>query len=305
MKIMITGVSGFLGSALFERLNQENIQLVGVGRKNAFDHKIKADYQYCNFLEYESICGLNLSGVDTIIHAAGAAHGKESKNIHQINYRGTEILAQAAQKSGVKNFIFISSVGVHGVSNCKVISEEDDCFPEDNYSRSKLAAESSLIKLTTLGAMKVLILRIPMVCAKNAPGNFFRLQRLINLGIPVPFGRIENKRSFLSLTNFLDFVETCLTYKRNESPQSDIFLISDSGYLSTKDLYIKIALASAKKPRILKIPTSLLKILMGVLGKNRMKESLFEDLVVDCSKAKKYYGWEPKYTIDRELGILS
>lgn len=117
----------------------------------------------------------------------------------RVNVDGALALASQAIAQGVKRFIFISSIGVNG--NLTRESPFSECSKEEphaDYAKSKLEAENALKSVVQGSGMELVIIRPPLVYAANAPGNFRRLLKLVEMGMPLPFGSVRNLRSMVS-----------------------------------------------------------------------------------------------------------
>ena len=153
-KVLITGVNGFVGSHLAERLLKENIDVVGLCRRSDemqwLEEKglkiVKGDILSCNDI-YDKI-----DGCDIIIHTAGWSGGKSVSNelAWKTNVVGTANMLELAKEKGIKKFIYISSVAVYGMNNSLII-DETSSTPTINelYTDSKIASEN-LIKTSGL-----------------------------------------------------------------------------------------------------------------------------------------------------------
>ena len=90
-------------------------------------------------------------------------------------------------------------------------------MPIDHYSKSKLEAEIALNKITSTTSMKLIIIRPPLIYGPEVGANFLKIMNFINMGLPMPFGSIKNKRSIIYLGNLVDFIRTCIKLKDFEN----------------------------------------------------------------------------------------
>jgi nucleoside-diphosphate-sugar epimerase len=114
----------------------------------------------------------------------------------------------------------------------------------------------------------------------------------------MPFGLINNRRSFLFIENLINFIRICI---ESDSSDNHTFLISDDQDLSIFEL-IKIMKNILKsKSIIIPIPKIILKILFYLLNKKSLNNKLLESLTLDCTKAKKILSWKPDSDIKNNL----
>ena len=313
MRIFITGGSGFIGGALLELLvNSKNyistISRFDYERLDSLDLVIRGDIGQLNKNNKLSAAVKDvLENTDVIIHLAGRAHivadnsTKPLNEYRKINRDATMALARIAANSGVKRFVFLSSIGVNGNQNNKPFTERDKPNPEEDYAISKYEAEQGLLVLSRDVDMDVVIIRPPLVYGPNAPGNFNTLLRWVLKGVPLPFGLIKNRRSFIALDNLTDFIIHCLNYKDTPLACNQVFLVSDGEDVSTSQFLRKVSKAVRSKTILLPIPVSTLQFILRVIGKGNIAERLFDSLQVDNSKAKELLNWQPTITMDKQL----
>ena len=247
-----------------------------------------------------------LNDVEYVVHCAGRAHVINDKVsdplalFRKINVDATLNIARQAAESGVKRFVFISSVGVNGVQTTigAPFKELDDPKPHNAYAISKLEAEKGLFNISITTGMEVVVIRPPLVYGFNAPGNFGLLMRALLSGWPLPFGGIYNSRSFVALDVLIDFIFTCMIHPK---AKNQIFLVSDDHDVSTSDLLISLSRAAGIRTNIFSVPLWLLKLGAFLVGKSNMMQSLCGTLQVDISKAKNILGWRTPYTFSQGI----
>ena len=305
MRVLVTGATGFIGSAVLEQAaSDSNLILRGTVRRSLIKKMddieiISVGNQLPNINWSEAV-----NDVDVIVHTAARAHVINDAStdplveFRRVNVDGTLNLARQAANAGVKRFIFLSSIGVNGRSNTKPFTEEDTPLPEQDYAISKLEAEMGLQEIALSSEMEIVIIRPPLVYGPNAPGNFGRLFKWMQKNIPLPFGAIRNKRSFIGLDNLVNFIITCV---KHPSAANQVFLVSDDEDISTTELLNSISSAFGKKARLLPINQKLLEFLLIRLGKKGLAQQLCGSLQVDISKAKNILNWTPPVSVDEGL----
>ncbi|MDN3649321.1 SDR family oxidoreductase [Reinekea marina] len=299
-KILITGASGFLGSAVANNLTEKNLVLTGrVNRLNLPSFYIKELTSTENYKD----C---LADVDTIIHCAARAHLMNDESVNplaeyrKVNVEGSANLAKQAIAAGVKRFIFISSVKVSGecTTGSQPYTEDLLPAPEDAYGQSKLEAEKLLKEIAHESDMELVIIRPPLVYGPGVKANFLRLVRLSNLPIPLPFGAANNRRSMVYMGNLVDFISLCLSHP---AAANETFLVSDGEDLSLRTLISYIRKALGKPSWLLPFPVRLFRIAGKLIGKSSVVDRLFGDLQVNSSKAGVLLGWKPPYSAEEGI----
>lgn len=251
-KILISGISGFIGNSLKVYLASQ-YEIKGISRKSSN-----------NVCSYQDLSEKLFSEYNTIIHLAGKAH--DLKNIsHDKEYftANTELTKELFDKfleSKSETFIFMSSVKAVADEVEEVLTEEAQSNPITAYGKSKLAAEQYILGKKLPKNKRVYILRPCMIHGPNNKGNLNLLYSFVSKGIPYPFGRYENKRSFLSVSNLCFVIEELI---KDKNVLSGVYNIADDQPISTKELVMNIGEAINKKVRILNIP----KFIINMLGK--------------------------------------
>jgi len=209
-------------------------------------------------------------------------------------------LVQKAKESGVKHFIFMSSVKVYGEETNVAYSEGSACNPQDDYGKSKLKAELELQKLED-DDFKVSIIRAPIVNGYSAPGNMRSLISLVKKVSVLPFGGIENRRSMVYVGNLCYLIDVLARFPVKLRMTGNVFLASDDKPLSTTKLIELIAQNINKKVYLVRVPffASLLKLL-----KPSFHKRLYESLEVDNSKTKEILGLRNPYSIEDGIKFM-
>lgn len=294
-KLLLTGCTGFIGKNLVERL-YGNARTIVVSAALRRDINLDCNKFFVGDLDYATNWANALDGQSVVIHLAARAHvSSESSTdslseFRAVNTEGTLNLACQAAEAGIKRFIFLSSIGVNGISNTSAFSIYDSPAPTEDYAVSKLEAEIGLRKIAEETGMEVVIIRPPLVYGPNAPGNFGKLAKLTSKNLPLPFGAIHNKRSLVAVDNLVDLIVTCIDHP---DAANQTFLVSDDHDVSTTELLREMTLAAGKKPRLLPVPISWLQLAGKLTGKQAVINRLCGSLQVDISHTKDVLGWKP------------
>lgn len=268
----------------------------------------KASAMYISSLDGKTDFSGFLKEIDVVVHLAGQAHGPSpSYGSHilpsvfwDVNFKGTENLARNAAKSGVKRFVFVSSINVNGKSTGRKrrLTEKDPADPYDEYTLSKFKAEMALRQVEKDTGMEVVIVRPPLVYGPGVKGNFLKLLALVHSRLPLPFSGIDNQRSFIHIENLIEALIICLTH---EKARGQTFMVSDDHAVSTPQLLRKISFAMDITPRLFYCPTPIFRRMLTLWGKQGIYERLCLSLIVDSTKIRHSLGWKPKVSIDEGI----
>jgi len=304
--ILLTGATGFVGSALITRFLQDNTSVRAAVRREIYEFPKGVDLVQVGDLTPDIDWRGALTGVDAIVHLAARVHVMHDVAVdplaeyRRVNVEGTLNLALKAALAGVRRFVFVSSVKVNGESTVlgKPFSPDDPPDPQDPYGISKREAEDGLFALSRETGMEVVIIRPTLVYGPEVKANFYIMMQWLHKGVPLPFGAVQNKRSLVALDNLVSFIVHCLDHPK---AVNEIFLISDGEDVSTTELLQKMANAFGKRALLLPVPVALMKFFAYLLGKGDVAQRLFGSLQVDSSKARDLLGWRPVTTMDEQL----
>ena len=296
MKILLTGSSGFIGHRLSEVLTENGLSVVGCVRTSSQAEKMPIDT-----VIVEDIASFNywndvLKEVDVIIHLAAISHDTKSVNnidrINAVNLHATLMLGKYAVEENISRFIYISSIGVLGDSTTRIkFNNRSEYNPKNSYSNSKMEAEIGLKKITKKTEMELVIIRPPLVYGPGAPGNFDRLIRLVDTGMPLPLGAMNKKKSMISLDNLCDFLMNITT---KVLPNQFIELnVSDGHDWSTVELINTIYKYLKKRNLLFYMPISILIIIAFLLGKLKEIRKMSVPLLIDEEDTNKVINWTP------------
>ena len=305
MTTLITGSNGFIGQHLINYLLEKKYHLdeaiyLLVRNNNKLNryrgYKIKIitiDDLYKNNLKF-----------DSIIHLAGKAHDKcfDKEDIKK-NYTFSKQLLSYSKNIKLSKFIFISTIKVYGEENIKDRPhlENDTPRPMSNYSISKFQIENEIVNSFKNNLTKYFILRIPLVIGPGAKGNLFALIKLLNKGLPLPFDKISNKRSFISISNLVNQIFNILN---QSNLKSGIYNLSDNSYLSSTDLINFINNKLNKKSNIFYLNRYILLFLLFLINKNSEYRKIFSSQILDNNKSIKLLNFSEVINTEKEINNM-
>ncbi len=247
-----------------------------------------------------------LSGCGAVVHLMARVHraGETGPDLEAAyrtdNVEATLALARQAVAAGAGRFVFLSSAKVQGDASPKgrPFIEADAPQPGDPYARSKLAAEQGLREIEAATGMAVTIIRAPLVYGPGVRANFHALLRLAELALPLPFGRVANRRSLIGVGNLSDVLIRCV-----DAPAAagETFLVADGEDLSTTDLLRWLARELGKPSLLLPFPTDWLRGAMEMVGRGDLATRLLGDFQLDSGKVRSAIDWQPPFSVEAGL----
>ncbi|MEJ5359716.1 MAG: NAD-dependent epimerase/dehydratase family protein [Desulfobacterales bacterium] len=302
-KIVITGCNGFIGKLLTAKCLAMGCNVVGVVRNPTRELDVKGIMlkpigeigPYTDWNE-------TLKAAEAVVHLAGISDtsGKkiQKRRLHQVNVEGTEHLALCAAHAGVRRFVFVSSIKVHGESCEAPVRETDPPNPFSDYAVTKVMAEKAIWEISNTTGMEAVILRPALVYGPGVKGGFRKLMDWVAKGMPLPLGAIKNRRSILFIDNLIEGIMAALTHPR---AAGKTFLVADPEALSTPDLIRRLSHSLSVKERLYNIPVCLLRLLFVISGRKKEFMSLTRSLWADTSRIQEAIGWRPTASV--ETGI--
>lgn len=249
--IIITGISGFVGENLRGYLAEED-EVIGLSRH--------VDSEWLTYTAFFK----NKQRYDVMVHLAGKAHDLKNisndKDYFDANFELTKQMFDSFLRSDAQKFIYISSVKAVADTVVGVLTEETLPNPITAYGKSKLAAENYILRQELPATKKVYILRPCMIHGPNNKGNLNLLYNFVSKGIPYPFGKYDNERSFVSIDNLCFIIKELLL----GNVQSGIYNISDDETISTNSLVKMIGELIERPAKIFNIPKSVVNVLAQI-----------------------------------------
>ena len=297
--VLVTGATGFVGRACVDAFLRAGHRVRRVLRSACPPVDGVEDIVVGDLVDVVD-WSTAMRGVDAVVHLAARVHvmretvADPGAVFRRINVDVTRRLADAAAQSGVRRFVFVSSVKVQGEhSPGRPFTEDDPPAPEDPYGASKRDAEAVLADIAATTRLEVVVLRPPLVYGPGVGGNLHVLLRAVARGLPLPLGAVRNRRSLVFVGNLADAIVRCV-----ESPAAAgrTFLVDDGEPRSTAQLVSDLARASGRAPRMLSVPPALLGRVAGWLGQGDAAGRLLNDFEIDSGALRRTLGWTPPFS---------
>ena len=323
MKVFVTGATGFLGGAIIKSLLSKTYEVKALVRQSSWvlpsviEQVVVGDLANLKLSECGSLRS-TLNGIEVVVHTAARVHIMKDDALdplaefRKVNRDATLVLAHLAAQSGVKRFVFLSSIKVNGEMTRpgNPFTPDDEYVPSDPYGLSKYEAEQGLLALAKETGMEVVIIRPPLAYGPGVKGNFISMIKWMTKPVPLPFGAIYNNRSFIALDNLVNFISLCIDREKSSKAVNQIFLISDDKDVSTTQLLEMVGHAlrchSPSSPRawLFPFPICIMTFFAWALGKRDIANRLFGSLQIDSSKARNLLGWKPVVNMDEQLAKM-
>lgn len=235
--VLVTGATGFIGSALTRALRASGVCVRTAGRGAGVDARIAT-------LSAQTDWRAALEDVDRVIHLAGPAHARFDETVLRAAITDTTAtLAAQAAAAGVRRFVYVSSIKATAAHTFeRAVAPGDPPAPEDAYGRAKLHAERAVLAHAVLNPI---VLRPPLVHAPDAKANFAALLRLAASGAPLPFAGVKNKRSVISRAALIEAIKAAT----GEGP-GGVYHVADQPSLSIAEIIAALRRGLGLSPNV-------------------------------------------------------
>jgi UDP-glucose 4-epimerase len=297
MKVAITGATGFIGRHTVRHLAEAGHEIAAAVRANA---ALPAQWKNASTIRTVQLTGQPgqfkplLDGADAVIHLAGLASAPRgnyaARALQAANVDLTAALVEAAKLSGVRRFIHLSSIrAVVGSTASNLVNDDTIPTPVEPYGRSKLESERIVARFAAQDRFAV-SLRPPLVIGADARGNWKRLQQLAASGLPLPFGGIDNRRSYLSIQTLVEALEH-LAGREWPAELSCPYCLADPSPLALPQVIVALNTGMPVKSRLFTMPG--LNATRFVPGFRGLAGSLFGSLAVDAQRFFQTFDFQP------------
>lgn len=288
MTVLVTGATGLVGRACVPAFTRAGLRVRAAARHNG-----------PRLEDPTARWGSLVSGCDVVVHLAARVHqmdAGEDPRFMAANSAGTLRLATQARDAGVRRFVFVSTVKVHGEQGH--VTAHSPFHPADAYARSKRDAEIALEALARQTGLELVIVRPPLVYGPGVEANFGRLVRMVRRGWPIPLGAVRNQRSLIGTTNLADALLAAAT---SPGAPGAAVAVADPEPVSTPDLIRAIAEAAGVRARLWSVPLGALRLLARLAGRSTAMDRLCSSLTVDLEPARHALAWVPRHPLTHDL----
>ncbi|MFO1417616.1 MAG: SDR family oxidoreductase [Methylotetracoccus sp.] len=305
MRVLVTGAGGFVGRHLCRTLRSAGFSVRAAVRREVELPDVD-EVVAVGSIDEQTSWHAALRNVDFVAHLAARVHVLTERlpdpleEFRRVNVAGTEHLARSAACSGVRRFVFVSSIKVNGESTSvgEDFSEASVPRPQDPYGMSKWEAEQALAAVGSDSGMEIVCVRPPLVYGPGVGANFRSMMRWVARGLPLPLAAVRNRRSLVYIGNLTDALARCLLSSR---AAGQTFMVCDGEDLSTPDLIRRVARALSVRPRLIAVPPAVLRFSGSMLHRQPAVSRLTESLCVDGRLIRTELGWSSPFSVDQGL----
>ena len=266
--VLVTGSTGFLGSAVVEHLVSAGFRVRATGRRAQSPRLAGTTYSSFDLTGPDAGDSL-VAEVDTVVHCAGLAHrfgAGDDGDFRRVNARATARLVEAAARAGVRHFVHVSSVSVYGPGSGER-DESASCRPMGAYAESKREAEEAAARVAYRSGVRLVILRMPTLYGRGDRGNIARLIRALARGRFLWIGRGANRKSLLYRE---DAARACLLAIHDDEGTStngdpETFNVP-SDTRTVREVVEEIARALGRRPPQVRIPVGPISVAARLAG---------------------------------------
>lgn len=303
MKALVTGGTGFIGRYLVDRLLQDGASVTILSRYPQSELGHRCTMVAGDLVRPETLAGI-CRGIDAVFHLGGYAHAvdepddKGEEMYRRVTVDGTRSLLEESINSGVRRFLFFSSVKAMGEGGDACFDETAKSRPVTAYGKAKREAEK-LVLATERHGLAPTVLRLPMVYGPGNKGNIPRMIQAIARGRFPPLPDTGNRRSMVDVR---DVIQAAMLAVTNPAAAGKIYIVTDGQAYSTRRLYVWMCEALCRPIPSWSIPLSVMRIaarIGDIAGHMRGRR-----FMMDSDALQKLTGsaWYSSEKITRELG---
>jgi UDP-glucose 4-epimerase len=291
--IAVIGAAGTVGGALCRAAAARGHSVIALARHLSPSSAAAYEWRASGDLARRDDLSALMAGAEIVINCVGrtAATASDGDLLERVNSALPERLAQAAAAAGARRFVHFSSLAAIAseTSPGETLDDSTPPRPSAEYGRSKLAGDGRLEAMTD--AIDIVILRPPAIYGPGAGGPLALLAKAARLGLPLPLGNIENRRSIAFIDNVADAALAAAL-----GTATGTYIMTDSPPVSTALLYRKLLNAFGRPDRVWRWPRPLVRAFTAPLG--RRAASLIGDAACDGARFMQAFDWRPPVALD-------
>jgi nucleoside-diphosphate-sugar epimerase len=295
VRIGIVGASGFVGRRLLADAVKAGFDPIGINRRAGppAAAEIRVVAPDAGDVELRSA----IEGCAALVYLAARVHRREQRagevpdDYLRVNRDLALRWARSAAVAGVGRFVYVSSVKAVAETSALPLDESTPPRPEDAYGRSKLAAESDLLRGEGLEGLERIIVRPPLVYGPEVGANFLQLLRLAARRLPLPLAGAIAPRTMISVQNLADALLACA--RAPSGVPARLYFVGDARDLSVVEVIAELRRQLGRPPGLFRMPRSVLQALAVAAGRRAELVRLFEPLQIDSSRIRRELGWSP------------
>ncbi len=314
MKVLVTGGTGFTGTALVERLLHLGYEVLALDNKEGLAtdrlRALGADVRIGSVTDPALVDGC-MPGVDTVMHLAAAFRELDvpARHYDDVNIGGTRVVLEAAHRHGASRFIYCSTCGVHGDVEDPPADEGAPIRPADYYQRTKYEAEP-IVRAYQDRGMATVILRPAAIYGPGDPERFFMIFKRVAGGSFPMFGDGRTLYHPLYIDNLIDAFVAAMEPGRGDG---GVYLIADADYHSIEEIVRRVGRAMGVEVRIRHYPLLPLIVAGHVCEKlcrpfgiappifPRRVDWFRQNRAFDIGRARRDLGYAPRIDLDEGL----
>lgn len=312
---LVTGATGFIGTALIRRLRASGAVVRGIARSR---RESPADELALLDLAADEFPARLLDGIETVFHLAAKTHDlaetdAAAAEYWRVNLEGTQHLLEAVRRGRVRRIVLVSSVKAVGEDAPLPIDETHPAGPTSPYGRSKLATEQLVHREASRHGFTAVCLRFPLVYGPGQRGNLARMIAAIDRGRFPPPPANDNGRSMLHVENAVDAL---ILAGSQPAAAGKTYFVTDAYAYSTRDVYNWIREALGKPAARWAVPVWAFRVLAAggdvsrqVLGRrigfdSEAFQKLLGSAIYRSDRIRRELGYRPQRELRTSLPEL-
>lgn len=314
MRILVTGGTGFTGTALVRRLLQEGHEVVALDYKEGLQcdalRATGAKVHIGSVTDPQAVDRC-MEGVEVVHHLAAAFRelNVPERYYYDVNVNGTRTVLERAVRHGVKRFVYCSTCGVHGDVAKPPAGEDAPIAPADYYQRTKYEAEPIVLEYHARG-LPCVILRPAAIYGPGDPERFYLIFKRVATGSFPMFG---NGRTLYHPLYIDNLVDAFLLVQQPGVGDGRAYLIADGHFWSIEEIVRKVGEALGVSVRIRRYPFAPLLatgyVMEAVCKPFRVTPPIFprrvdwyrQNRAFDITRARQELGYRPCVELDEGL----